>query len=238
MSTDGVRTGRCDEPLDILTPCLWRLGVIVGSHESQVMSSRSLEVNLCNLNCWERGSWDLSNDQGEPTASYRWIGWVWEITGWSSRLQETTDHFRGIYGIYINLIMRTPKDAKMWPVGLVTLGFEYWLCLELSVGIGLITSHGVLSPKSWAWHGCLPDTTFWSRDLGLVLRVGSSIKQIPTPNTSPEIHFCINQSRSDFNDYKLYFNGFLKLKSWDFAFMLGLANTSDTQDLEPNVNWS
>ena len=29
-----------------------------------------------------------TNEPGEPTASYRWTGGVWEITGWSSRLQE------------------------------------------------------------------------------------------------------------------------------------------------------
>jgi hypothetical protein len=27
-------------------------------------------------------------DRGEPAVSYRWTGWVWELTGWSSRLQE------------------------------------------------------------------------------------------------------------------------------------------------------
>ena len=27
-------------------------------------------------------------DPGEPAVSYRWTGWVWKITGWSSRLQE------------------------------------------------------------------------------------------------------------------------------------------------------
>ena len=28
------------------------------------------------------------NERGEQTASYRWTGWIWEITGRSSRLQE------------------------------------------------------------------------------------------------------------------------------------------------------
>jgi hypothetical protein len=27
-------------------------------------------------------------DREEPAVSYRWTGWVWEITGWRSRLQE------------------------------------------------------------------------------------------------------------------------------------------------------
>ena len=29
-----------------------------------------------------------NNDREEPAVRYRWTGWVWEITGWSSRLQE------------------------------------------------------------------------------------------------------------------------------------------------------
>ena len=28
------------------------------------------------------------NEWGELAASYRWSNWVWEITGWSSRLRE------------------------------------------------------------------------------------------------------------------------------------------------------
>ena len=40
-----------------------------------------------------------SNERGEPTASYRWTGRVWEMAGWSSRLQEITNHFGRIYGI-------------------------------------------------------------------------------------------------------------------------------------------
>ena len=31
----------------------------------------------------------LNYDQREPAVSYRWTSWIWEITGWSSRLQET-----------------------------------------------------------------------------------------------------------------------------------------------------
>ena len=29
-----------------------------------------------------------SSDRGGPAVSYKWTGWVWVITGWSSRLQE------------------------------------------------------------------------------------------------------------------------------------------------------
>ena len=39
-----------------------------------------------------------------------------------------------------------------------------------------------------------------------------------------------------------YFNGYLRLKSWDFAFMLGLANMNGTWDLgppcEPALSWN
>ena len=29
-----------------------------------------------------------NNDWGQPAISFRWTGWVWEITGWNSRLKE------------------------------------------------------------------------------------------------------------------------------------------------------
>ena len=32
-------------------------------------------------------------DQGEPAVSHRWTGWVWETTGWGSRLQENYRSF-------------------------------------------------------------------------------------------------------------------------------------------------
>ena len=36
-------------------------------------------------------------DRGEPTASYKWTTWVWEITGWSSsRLQENYRFWRNL----------------------------------------------------------------------------------------------------------------------------------------------
>ena len=41
--------------------------------------------------------WTKTNgnyDPGEPAVSYRWTGWVWEITtGWGSRLQENYQSF-------------------------------------------------------------------------------------------------------------------------------------------------
>jgi hypothetical protein len=51
------------------------------------------------------------------TTSYRWIGWVWEITGWISRLTKINDRYRRIHGIYLKSIKK-PKDANMGPVGL------------------------------------------------------------------------------------------------------------------------
>ena len=42
------------------------------------------------ISTWSR----LPENQYSGRTSYRWTGWVWEITGWSSRL---TDHLGGIY---------------------------------------------------------------------------------------------------------------------------------------------
>ena len=48
--------------------------------------------------------------------------------------------------------------------------------------------------------------------------------------------FCIKCPRSNFNDNYIYYNGFLRLKSWDFASMLGLANISEISNLGPHMN--
>jgi len=37
--------------------------------------------------------WLSYNEQGEPAAIYWWTGWVWGITGWSSRLLENCPSF-------------------------------------------------------------------------------------------------------------------------------------------------
>ena len=48
----------------------------------------------------------INNEQGEPTASYRWNGWVWEITNWNSKafqkLPTILENVRNIPRIYPN----------------------------------------------------------------------------------------------------------------------------------------
>ena len=36
---------------------------------------------------WANAAFE-SNEWGEPTATYRWAGWGWEITSWRSKLQQ------------------------------------------------------------------------------------------------------------------------------------------------------
>ena len=51
----------------------------------------------CSSQSWEmelaKSKWCCGYDRGEPAVSYRWSGWVWEITGWSWRLQENYRSF-------------------------------------------------------------------------------------------------------------------------------------------------
>ena len=57
-------------------------------------------------------------DQGGPAISYKWTGWVWEITGWSSRLQVNYWSFwRNLWNIPQITIEKT-KDVNMKLVGL------------------------------------------------------------------------------------------------------------------------
>ena len=53
-------------------------------------------------------------DRGEPAVSYRWIGWVWGITGWSSRLLQETyrSYYRNLWNI-AQFYKRKPEDVNM-----------------------------------------------------------------------------------------------------------------------------
>ena len=76
----------------------------------------------------------------------------------------------------------------------------------------------------------------------LEVRLGTCVEcwveQKARPNSQDKSrkYLCIKYSRSDFNDTLPYFNGFLRLKIWDFTSMLGLANMSGTWDLGLHVN--
>ena len=48
----------------------------------------------------------LRLDRGEPAVSYKWTGWVWELTVEVQDCRKSTDHFQGIYRIYPNLIKK------------------------------------------------------------------------------------------------------------------------------------
>ena len=58
------------------------------------------------------------NGENRLLCSYRWTGWVWGITGWSSRLPEIyISLWRNLWNISpIN--KRKSKYHTMWPVGL------------------------------------------------------------------------------------------------------------------------
>ena len=62
-------------------------------------------------------------------------------------------------------------------------------CWELSLRASL---HGVPSPKSSVWLGCLHGNTFWRWGLGLVSRVWWSKKLDPTHNPRPPNIFASN----------------------------------------------
>jgi hypothetical protein len=51
------------------------------------------------------------DEKGEPTASYRWTGWVWEMSFLMFKTsRKITDCFRGINRIYLELIKAKPED--------------------------------------------------------------------------------------------------------------------------------
>ena len=59
------------------------------------------------------------NEQGEPTASYRWTGWVWEITSWRSRLQENNSSVQRNLWNAPEGVSGKPEDHNMYPVAVI-----------------------------------------------------------------------------------------------------------------------
>jgi hypothetical protein len=70
----------------------------------------------------------MSNDRGEPAVRSKWTGWIWEITGWSTRLQEnyrlSIIILEGIYRIYSNLIKENRRMSTCNQLDLQTLGSQ------------------------------------------------------------------------------------------------------------------
>ena len=97
--------------------------------------------------------------------------------------------------------------------------------------LGLTISHGVPSPRSQVWHGCLHIHPFGMWGPGLVLRVGSLKKlDLKAQHKSCEFFGHKDQWRSDFDESKPCFNGFIRFESREFASMLGLVDVSGTWD--------
>ena len=72
-------------------------------------TSNSTGSSGTNCRFFPSNAWDLQSR--DPAVSYRRTSWVWEITGWSSRLQKITDHCKVIYRIHPNL---REKNWQMW----------------------------------------------------------------------------------------------------------------------------
>ena len=54
--------------------------------------------------------------------TYKWTGWVWEITSWTT--WKFTDHFRGIYGVCPNLVKENRRMSTRNRLDLQTLGSQ------------------------------------------------------------------------------------------------------------------
>ena len=75
------------------------------------MDTKTMKIFQIALHLGEQPVMICTNEWGEPIASHIWTGWVCEITSWSSKLYEkkNSDHFRGIYKIYLKLVWITPQ---------------------------------------------------------------------------------------------------------------------------------
>ena len=96
--------------------------------------------------------------------------------------------------------------------------------------LGLPTIHGFPSPRSQVRHECLHGHIFWRWGFGTCVESWVAQKARPNSQYKSRELLCIKQSRFDFNGYRLYFNEFLRLKSWDFASKLILVDKNGTWD--------
>ena len=67
----------------------------------------------------------LLNKWGEATVGYIWTGWVWDITNWGEDFKKITDHLRGIYIIYLELVKKNKKISTCKPVGFFVFVFVF-----------------------------------------------------------------------------------------------------------------
>ena len=135
----------------------WKLG-LTPSH--RVPSPKSHEVNPCNLNCWEHGSWDLPLHTRSQVLSSR-LQWGQFM---QSQLVESME-----VGITIQEVISTCA----WPIYFAAcIAYSIWICLPLHMG------PQVLSPKSHEVNPC--KLNCWEHgSWGLPLHTGS---QVPSPN--------------------------------------------------------
>ena len=65
-----------------------------------------------------------SYDRGKPAISYKWTGWVWEITIEVQDYMKIIDHLKGIFKIYPNLIKENWRMSTCNRPDLETLGSQ------------------------------------------------------------------------------------------------------------------
>ena len=81
----------------------WHCSVYKSQKKEQVLAP-SVKMEVSQHLIPEVAFPSMRGGGGEPAVSYRWTGWIWEIT----------DHFRGIYRrIYHNLIKGKSEDVNM-----------------------------------------------------------------------------------------------------------------------------
>ena len=80
-----------------------------------------------------------SYNRGEPVVSYIWTNFVWDITGWSSRLQENYWSFKENLQNIPQIHRGKAEDVNVKPVGLANTRIS--------------TGYAQKSPRGLVWSG-------------------------------------------------------------------------------------
>ena len=103
-------------------PLSWNIKIWFQEPSNPISSTDS----LCN-------SSHSRNVRGEPAASYRWTGWVWEITGWSSRLLKNCQLLKRNLTNIPRFDKRKPERCQhVNRVDMETLGYRPTMTKNLS----------------------------------------------------------------------------------------------------------
>ena len=92
----------------LVTHCWWYWHILLSSHELSHPQTKPYPKLPCETEMFRR-----TNEWGELTGSYRWTGWVWKITSWSSKTSRNSSiHAEEFIELFFHSLKKNRKMLK------------------------------------------------------------------------------------------------------------------------------